>query len=185
MCNQKVIASAILVLMWQGGVRAQSLADVAAAEAARRKAQSAPSKVYTNETLPRQVEPAGVAAPSSASTSEPAKADAASPPAAKPKPEPVDETKTEAYWKGRITSVQQGLARNKVLMDAMQSRINGLTSEALNIDDPGRRAAVQGNLTSATAELQRLKQESEKHQQQLVAIQEEARRTNVPPGWLR
>ena len=38
-------------------LRAQSLADVAASEAARRKAQTAPSKVYTNDTL------AGVDAP--------------------------------------------------------------------------------------------------------------------------
>jgi hypothetical protein len=183
MCIQKVIASAILVLMWHGGARAQSLADVASAEAARRKAQGARAKVYTNETLPKQAEPASVVPTSPVSASEPAKGDAATPPAAKPKPE--DETKTEAYWKGRIGSVQQALARNKVLIDAMHNRINGLTSEALNIDDPNRRAAVQGNLASATAELLRLKQESEKHQQQLEAIQEEARRTNVPPGWLR
>jgi hypothetical protein len=34
-------------------------------------------------------------------------------------------------------------------------------------------------------ELERLKQETDKQNKDLVAIQEEARRANIPPGWLR
>ena len=81
--------------------------------------------------------------------------------------------------------MQQGLARTNVLTEAMQSRINALRADALNIDEPGRRGIVQANLDAATGEMERLKQEFEKHNKELTGIQEEARRANVPPGWLR
>jgi hypothetical protein len=70
-------------------------------------------------------------------------------------------------------------------MQAMQSRINALNAEALAADDPGRHAAAQANLTTAVNELERLKQESDKQDKDLLALQEEARRANIPPGWLR
>jgi hypothetical protein len=84
-----------------------------------------------------------------------------------------------------VTALQQSLARNKILMQAMQSRINALNAEALAADDPGRHAAAQANLTTAVNELERLKQESDKQDKDLLALQEEARRANIPPGWLR
>ena len=99
--------------------------------------------------------------------------------------EPADEKKTEAYWRSRSTAVQQSLARTKVLLEAMQSRINALNAEALAADDPGRQAALHADLTTATGEMARLKQESEKLNKDFAAIQDEARRANVPPGWLR
>ena len=165
-------------------LRAQSLADVATAEAARRKAQTAPAKVYTNEDLSGTMQGAAtLSAPApdvaAAGTASPASAaDAA-------KTEPADEKKTEAYWRSRSTAVQQSLARTKVLLEAMQSRINALNAEALAADDPGRQAALHADLTTATGEMARLKQESEKLNKDFAAIQDEARRANVPPGWLR
>ena len=67
----------------------------------------------------------------------------------------------------------------------MQSRINALNAQALSADDPGRQATLQADLTTAASEMARLKQESEKQNKDLVAIQEEARKANIPPGWLR
>jgi hypothetical protein len=170
-------------------ISAQSLGQVAAAEAARRKAQKAPTKVYTNDTLAgtqdSDISPAP--APSDADKTAAAKSPASSgtTTGGAAKPEQVDEKKTEAYWRGRVTALQQSLARNKILMQAMQSRINALNAEALAADDPGRHAAAQANLTTAVNELERLKQESDKQDKDLLALQEEARRANIPPGWLR
>ncbi len=175
---------------------AQSLADVAAAEASRRKAQTVKGKVYTNENLsgtmieaatlsaPAPQAPASApgARPTPAATPAPA---AASSPAAPAKAEAVDEKKTEAYWKGRVAGLQQSLARSKVLIEAMQSRINALNAEALGADDPGRYATLQASLTTAVSEMGRLKEEAEKQNKDLAAVQEEARRANIPPGWLR
>ena len=169
------------VLPLAAPVRAQSLADVAAAEAARRKMQTAPAKVYTNDNLSGTMQEA-------ASLSAPAPAPALATPQPSTgtvKPEAVDEKKTEAYWKGRSTTIQQSLARTKVLIEAMQSRINALNAEALSADDPARQAALQTDLTTAVSEMARLKQESEKLNKDLAAMHDEARRANIPPGWLR
>ncbi len=173
------VLSPVLVLLCCAPASGQSLADVAAAEAARRKTVTASSKLYTNESLAPAAQQADPVAASSATP----KSDAAKPDTAKP--DPAAEVKTEKYWKGRITAVQQGIARNKVVAEAMQSRMNALNAQALNTDDPGQRAIVQANLTKAAGEMQQLTQESEKHHKELTAIQEEARRANVPPGWLR
>ena len=180
MRNQLLLLMLVFALVVPSTARAQSLADVAKAEAVRRKRQTAPSKMYTNETLSGT--PSDVAG--DAGTAKPATAAAGTAnPAAKT--EPPDEKNTEAYWKSRVTALQQSLARHKVLTEAMQSRINALHAEGLSADDPGRQAAIQTSLTTAVGELQRLKQETEKQNKDLAAIHEEARRANIPPGWLR
>ena len=191
MRNELLLITLISALAVPCTGRAQSLADVAKAEAARRKAQRAPTKTYTNETLSGTLQGADVssppAPPDAAGNGAPAKPAAASSaaPDANPNAAAPDEKKTEAYWKSRVTALQQSLARNKVLTEAMQSRINALNAEALAVDDPGRHATLQTNLTASAAELQRLKQEGDKQNKDLLAVQEEARRANIPPGWLR
>jgi hypothetical protein len=173
-------------------LRAQSLAAVAASEAARRKAQKAPSKVYTNDTLAAPVQGAPIPdSPTPAGSAVDAKSDAksgangANGSGATAKPEAVDEKKTEAYWKSRSSTLQQNLARNKVLTEAMQSRINALHADALSADDPGRQAMLQTNLSTAMSEMERLKKETDSDRKDLDALHEEARRANIPPGWLR
>jgi hypothetical protein len=189
MRKKLVLLTIVTGLAVPSTVSAQSLAAVAAAEASRRKLQKASAKVYTNDTL-AGVQEAGVSAapsPADADTTLAAKSTATSSTTAggTATTEPVDEKKTEAYWKGRVIAIQQTLARNQVLMQAMQSRINALNAEALGADDPGRHAAAQTNLTTAVTELERLKQETDKLNKDLIALQEEARRANIPPGWLR
>jgi hypothetical protein len=165
-------------------IRAQSLADVARAEEARRKTVKVPAKVYTNDDLtggggsgaaPVQVQPA-------ATTAKPAD------PTAKPEtPNPADPgpTKDEKYWRGRVTAVQQALTRNKVMLDALQSRVNALNTDFANTDDPAQRAIVEENRKTAVAEMERTKKDVESQTGELAKIQEEARKANVPPGWLR
>src|SRR5687767_3344711 len=87
-----------MALALQAGVFAQSLADVAKAEEARRKTVKARGKVYTNDSL----DGAPVASPAPAAAATTAKpAD----PTAKPEQQkPVDPTKTEKYWKDRAAS---------------------------------------------------------------------------------
>jgi hypothetical protein len=169
---------------------AQSLADVAAAEATRRKAQKGPSKVYTNDDLSGTMP--GSDASSAPGASSPApnagavkQAEPATAPASAARADAVDEKKTEAYWRARVTAIQQSLGRTKVLIEAMQSRLNALNAEALSADDPGKQAALQADLTTAVSEMARLKQESETQNKDLATVQEEARRANIPPGWLR
>jgi hypothetical protein len=172
-----------LALALQGGVFAQSLADVAKAEEARRKTIKPGAKVYTNEDLGST--PSTSAAPTQPA---PASSTAAKPgdPAAKPSEEkPVDPTKAQAYWKERATTIQQSLSRNKLLLDALQSQVNGLNAEFVAMDDPGQRDLLQARLQRATGELQRVQQDIEKQTKAAADLQDEARKAGVPAGWVR
>ena len=168
---------------------AQSLADVARKEEARRKNVPESGKVYTNKDLKPVPQAAPPAAPEVkadqpkadekpvAQTDEPADDKAA--PA---KPEPA---KDQAYWSGRLKALREQLARDETYMAAMQSRINGLTTDFINRDDPVQKRALEQDRIKAIAELDRLKQAVPNDKKAIDNLLEEARRAGVPPGWLR
>jgi hypothetical protein len=169
--------------------RAQSLADIARKEEDRRKGVAAPSKVYTNKDL--NPVPAG------------------SPPPAAPAAKPSDDTakaadgdakagsklavaagdkgvvKDQAYWAGRLKALQDALSRDENYADAMQTRINALTTDFVNRDDPAQRAVIGQNRQKSIAELARLTKSVEDTKKAVADLLEEARRAGVPPGWLR
>jgi hypothetical protein len=166
-------------------VQAQSLVDVARAEEARRKAVRAPAKVYTNDDLVRPEgvgsAPAAPAAPAAASAkpADPAKAEDAKPAA------PDEPKKDEKYWKSRMTVAREAAEHDKVLLDALQSRVNALSADFVNTSDPAQRAVVETNRKTALGEMDRLTKDLEKQNKTLADTQEEARKAGVPPGWLR
>lgn len=167
-------------LALQISASAQSLADVAKAEEARRKTVKSGVKVYTNEDLGGAV-PVTSAAPTQA-----APATTPADTAAKPGDQkPADPTKTQTYWKDRATAIQQGLSRNKLLLEALQTQVNGLNAEFVSMDDPGQRNLLQARLQRATGELQRVQQEIDKQTKAAADLQEEARKSGVPAGWIR
>ncbi len=172
-----------VALALQAGVSGQSLADVAKAEEARRKTIRAGAKVYTNDDLGRT--PATSAAPSQPV---PVASTAAKPGEAAAKPaeeKPVDPTKTQAYWNERATTIQQSLSRNRLLLDALQSQVNGMNAEFMNTDDPGQRGLLQARLQRATSELQRVQEDIANLTKGATDLQEEARKSGVPAGWVR
>jgi hypothetical protein len=189
--NHACILIVAMGLTFQGVAGAQSLAEVARAEEARRKTVKAPSKTYTNDDLKGGSDSSVVASPSAASTA------SASPQTAKPAdgaakadaskdvPAQADPKKEEKYWRDRFTATQQALARNKVLLDALQSRVNALNADFVNIDDPAQRSLVQANLQTAMGEMARVKTDIDAKTKEVASIQEEARKANVPAGWLR
>jgi hypothetical protein len=172
-----------VALALQAGLSAQSLADVAKAEEARRKTIKAGVKVYTNEDLGRTPSTSAAPAQPASVTTPPAKP---GDPAAKPgEAKPVDPKTTQAYWKERATTIQQSLSRNKLLLEALQSQVNGLNAEFVSMDDPGQRDLLQARLQRATGELQRVQQDIEKETKAAAALQDEARKAGVPAGWVR
>jgi len=182
--------AAILVCGLLGStLLAQSLGDVAQQEEARRKAVKA-GKVYTNDTLKK--EPAATP---------PAPGDAAA--ATAPKDKPADEAKKapdpkkadaakaeqaaagEAFWKKRLQAERDAIARNQTFVEALQSRINALSTDFVNRDDPFQRNQIAGDKQKATAELDRVKKEIQDHTKTIADIQEEGRKAGVPAAWLR
>lgn len=172
---------------------AQSLAEVAKKQEEQRKEGKSAPKVYTNGDLKAVPPPASGAAPSSdadtpaadaASASSPADKDAAAAetPAAKPA---AGDTRDRAYWNKRIAAAREQLERDRVMLDAMQSRINVLTMDFINRDDPAQRGKIANDRDRAMLELERLQKTVAAGEKAIPAIEEEARRAGVPPGWLR
>jgi hypothetical protein len=168
--------------------RAQSLADVAKKEEDRRKSVPVPSKVYTNKDLnpvpagsPPPLPPSQAAKPSDdAAKAADGEAKSGSKPAADKGP-----VKDQAYWAGRLKTLQDALARDQDYADAMQTRINALTTDFVNRDDPAQRAVIEANRQKSIAELARLTKSVQDHKKAIADLYEEARRAGVPPGWLR
>ena len=163
------------------------LADVAKDEEARRKIVRKPAKVYTNGSLvpdiSRAVPPAPTATPAdlpsanaTPSNTTPGSPGSATTPAA---------VKDQAYWSGRIAAARTAMARTQILADSLQSRINALLTDFVNRDDPAQRAKIEADRKAALAELERLKKELDDQRKAITAIEDEARRANVPSGWLR
>ncbi len=177
--------SAVLMLAISAPVFAQNppLAEVARKEQARRKVAKTQPKVYTNKDLPKggapQAPPASGAPAAPASSVTPVPADPATPPAT------PGEQKDESWWRARITQAREELRRNEMFVDALQSRINGLSTDFVNRDDPYQRAKIGEDRQKALAELDRVKADVEKQKKQIADIEEEARTSGVPPGWLR
>lgn len=199
-CHVPLLMAVLALLICADFVAGQSLAEVARAEEARRKALKGSAKVYTDETLSK-----GGGGGAAASASAPA---VPTPPGlpttiagmpVKPgteKPAPTPDPKAgepskdeppkdEKYWKERITALRNTLSRNKILADALQSRVNALNTDFVNRDDPAQRAVIEKDRRAALAEMERVKQDTDKTSKAIVALEDEARKANVPPGWLR
>jgi hypothetical protein len=169
---------------------AQSLADVAKAEEARRKTLRGPSKVYTNDDLrgkdaaprPADVTPAKAAPAVSGMPQLPSSTGAATKPAV---PAPPAETRDEKYWRSHMGAARAALQRSQAFLDALQSHINGLSTEFVNMNDPLQRAAIEQKRLEALAEQNRVKADIAVQTKAIAAIEDEARRASIPPGWLR
>ena len=169
---------------------AQALGDVAKREEARRKQVKAPAKVYTNDDLRADT---GSAAPAPAPVSQGAAPNAAPPAASPAGGQPKDDQqaaaddakKTEAYWRDRVAKARADLDRAKTFADALQSRINALTTDFAARSDPAQRAQIGNDRQKALAELDRVKKEIEANTKAIADIQEEARKAGVPAGWVR
>jgi hypothetical protein len=187
---KRILLPGVVLALLGGAVpaSAQSLADVAKKEADRRKTtgaetKTAPKKVYTNDDL----KPAPPPLPGSVTASGPADAK----PAAKDAPadkdaqkKPQDE-KGEEYWRNRMAQAREELRRNEMFREALQTRINSLTSDFSARDDPYQRAQLADDRQKAIAEMARVTQEIDELKKRIADIEEEARQAGVPPGWIR
>lgn len=186
------------VVVAAGTASAQSLAELAKLEEERRKAITTPSKIYTNEDLRPSPAPARAAtqAPAAAPAAPPSPSGVQPPsPSGVPPASTADSAATEtpaevekpdeAAWRQRIQAERDALQRAETFAEALQSRINALSTDFTARDDPAQRATIATDRQKALAELDRVQQEILQHTKAIAGIQEEARRAGVPPGWLR
>jgi hypothetical protein len=169
---------------WSGVAWSQTLGDVAKKEEERRKSITAPGKSYTNDDLRRYP----VTTP-----------DPATPPA-EAKPKAGEDTaggavdaKTAApsvdlgedYWRKLIGDARSTRARSTTYLEALDSRIRAMTAEFYGQEDSAKRAAVWAQRTRVLEDMERLKQDMTEQDKAISKIEEDARKANVPPGWIR
>lgn len=163
---------------------AQGLANIAKAEEERRK-QAKTGKVYTNDNLKADITASTPVVPTNASAEAPASAQVPSVNLPGGEAAQAGDAKDENHWRQRITGARSALERSRIFADALQSRINALTTDIVNRADPAQRAQLELERQRALAELDRVKKEIADQTKAITDIEEEARKAGVPPGWLR
>ncbi len=164
-------------------VRAQSLADVAKQEENRRKDVKAPAKLYTNKDF--GAPPPVFSSPTPVDDKKPAVADDKGKDQGKDAAPKDTAVKDQKYWSDKRKELDAKLERDKVLAEAMQSRINGLTADFAARSDPAQRAVIERDRLRALAELDALQKTIKEDQKAIADFNEDARKASVPPGWLR
>ena len=162
------------------------LAEVAKTEEARRRGVKKPAKVYTNSSLGPDATAAAPAAPSAVTNeATPGNASAGAPAPAAPAGAATPAKQDQAYWQDRIKQARDQVRRSQLFAESLQTRINSLTTDFVNRDNPVEKAKIEQDRKSALAELDRVKKEIEDQNKAIATIEDEARRAGVPPGWLR
>ena len=181
-----VCLAGVLLAVGSTAVTAQPLAEIARLEKSRRaelakKAASddAPRKVYTIADVSSggRLTTGGAPAPSSAEPEEP--------PTAEEPTEEAGAAPDEEAWRNRISAVRQSQERAELMAEALQNRVDALWADFTSRDDPAQRAVLEQNRQAAVNELADTKGQVDALTQEMADIRTEARRANVPPGWLR
>jgi len=199
--NAMRVCAFLLILLSASAatVSGQSLADVARQESDRRKTMTGAGKTYSDKDL-KPVPPAPAQPDAAATPDQPAGAPAPAPDAAAPdkaaadaKPAAKDAkadagksgAKDEGYWSKRMAALREQLERDETYLAALQNRIDSLTTDFVNRDDPAQRGQIGNDRDKAMAELERLRKAVEVDRRAIPELEEEARREGVPAGWLR
>jgi hypothetical protein len=174
--------AALLVAACAALAQNPPLGEVARQEQERRKTTKPATKVLTNKDLPTVTSPAPNPPPAPPDAQ---KVDAGIPEPAKDAKDDKEPVKDEAWWRARISEPRNQLGRDEVMLDALQARVNGLTAAFAGRDDPYQRAQIGEDRQKAIAEMDRVRAEIVDLKKKIEDIEEDARRSSVPPGWLR
>jgi hypothetical protein len=208
---KRVISSAvgIGVLALAVTASAQTLADIANKDSARRKSVKHPAKVITNDDVanvkpivpmtaeaeaanaaaaaanPGSSQPADHDGPSTDPVSKPTATPAtAAPPADQPKPGTQVKAGEEAGWRARMQSARDAVSRTQLQLDSMRSRAAQMTAASATAGDD-QRAGFQQKQQAALQEYDKLRADLQRNQKALSDLEAEAAKAGVPPGWLR
>jgi septal ring factor EnvC (AmiA/AmiB activator) len=112
---------------------------------------------------------------------------AAAAPAAKPASGDTPEAHRtdDAWWRKRIADARTAVEKDQAAADGLQTHINALQRDVVNVDDPLRQAKLREDLKTAMLQLDLAKNKVTEDQASIKQIQDEARRLDVPAGWVR
>lgn len=185
LCTLSVVSTLI------ASVGAQSLADVAKAEAARRAAvtKQQPVKVITQDDL----KPAD--SPSSSAAAAPATSDTVSAVATTTTDKEKTTVKDEAYWRGRMRTLTTKFLADLPAAEVAHQRYEDAYAlyQSQFVPDPQNGAIIRSARAAALeTEMRRLDGEwkvaiaaTDADQAAIEALKEEGRKAGALPGWFR
>lgn len=182
----QVPAVLFALLAWLNSPPA-GLADIAARETLRRQATPQSKASLTNLNMPPEPVPQSAVSmpPTEPPPADPTAAAAAGEAAGAAPAKPGDPPKDETWWRNKMGDLRTTVERGQIAAEALQSRINALQADAVNFDDPIRQARARNDLAKALEELDRVNKKLDADRKAIAALQDEARRANVPAGWIR
>jgi hypothetical protein len=175
----KLVAGTVVLGVLVAGVAtagAQSLADVARNEEARRKTIRQPARVYTVADIAKW-------GPVTAETQQAASTVTALDGTGKPVGEAAAAAglpTNEEGWRARLQSARDGIDRNRLLVNALEQQARTAKARAGDAEGEG-----EDPNAGRAAEIKRLKAEIDAFRQTLDNAEEDARKAGVPPGWVR
>jgi archaellum component FlaC len=189
--------------------RAQSLAEIAEKEKAKKKDPKA--KTFTNDDLEKR-RPRPEASPTPSPGSRGARAPRSAPASEIPNvyegmtPEEIEEAKkrgdtrgadgpapdlagAEAVWRKRAADARAAIEKAEKRVEELQAQYTALAQDLnpnpSDIGDPMRRFKLDEKKRETLAELEQAKADVTAKKKAFEDLEDEARRKNVPPGWLR
>ncbi len=176
----------VALLTWLNSTPA-SFAEAAHREALRRQLMPKTTRQLSNLNLPASAivteESLAAAAAETADASAAAKTGDAA--AASGTGSSAGGTHDEQWWRDRMTSARKDLDEHQRLASALQSQIAALTTDFVNRDDPAQRSRIANDRQKAMDALTSMQKQIEADQKAITSVQDDARRANVPPGWVR
>lgn len=168
-----------------------TLGEVAFREAVRRHHAPASTRVVNDDSLGPRPEQLVSASPpvgelaASPLQDPPAKGGEVEPARPVNLANPATPVRDAAWWRARMNAARDALARDRVLVAALESRVAALATDIAARDDPEQRAQLVAARQQALAELDRLTTQVSDGERAIATIEDEARKAGVPPGWIR
>jgi hypothetical protein len=180
-----MVAALLMLLVSIWNTPPATLGEASMREAVRRQRMAPSTMVIGNGALPPVAPPVAAPPPD---VIDPDAVPPLPPPAAPPvpaAPPAAAEVKDAAWWRARITIPRDAVARDRILVEALQSRVWALDADIAGRDDPAQRAQLMSARQQALGELERTKKQIDTGLLTIAAIEAEARKAGVPPGWIR
>ena len=95
------------------------------------------------------------------------------------------EPRDESWWRERIATIRGRITREEELIVALELAIPRLDTQAISRDDPAQQASLRTQANDARVELERRRADALSARRDLAKILDDARRLDIPPGWLR
>jgi len=173
---QRLVRLTLLTTALASPLLAQSLGEVAARTNKDRK--GAPAKVYTNDDLDAaRSEPESQGTVSTPATSAPSGA----------APTPAPTMDPAQRWRRDGKQRRDAVTRSEAKVAAIQAKVDALLldRDPVNVMDPNRLQTLEAVKARALQDLETAKAELSQARQALEDLEEDARKSGIPAGWLR